>query len=76
MISKPYSPAGLVIFSAPAASKSSRDGHIALRYFPRRYEKSQPSNCFHLDKKGSSPEIDPGAMRRQAGHFNTPLGML
>jgi hypothetical protein len=44
---------GLTVFSAPAASKSSHDIHIALRCSPCRNEKSSPPNCFHLNEKGS-----------------------
>ncbi|MCK5746126.1 MAG: hypothetical protein KAH44_07910, partial [Oricola sp.] len=52
-VPKLYPPQGLDGFSAPAASKSSRDIHIALRCSPFRTEKSIPSNCFHLKMNGS-----------------------
>lgn len=43
---------GLATFSASAASQSSHDIHIALRYSPCRHEKSLPSIRVHLKVNG------------------------
>ncbi len=60
--------AGSGVFRAPAASKSSRDDHIALRSSPCRITKSVPSNRSNLRRKCSK------TLGRTASVFALALG--